>query len=57
MGGVVIDDRVGVQVYDRSSTVEYFDSYAFTRSDHIYNEVNLETHNKKARRQFNEATF
>ena len=55
--GVMMDDRVGVQVYDPSLTAEHFDCYAFTQSDNIYKEVNLETHDKKAKRQVSEATF
>ena len=55
--GVMIDDRVGVQVYDPQSAEEHFDSYAFAQSDRIYKDVHLETHDQKAKRQVNEATF
>ena len=55
--GVMIDDRVGVQVYDAKVKKAEFDTFAFARSDDIYKAVNLETHSKKAKREVDEATF
>ena len=55
--GVMIDDRVGVQVLGPTKPDDCFDTVAFSQSNKIYAKVKLETHDKKAKRKVNEATF
>ena len=54
----MIDDRVGVQIYDRKNPEgSTFDRFAFEASDIAYERAGLERHPKKEKRRVDNACF
>ena len=56
--GIMIDDRIGVQIYNRRAASKIlYDEVAFEKSDVAYAKVGLERHKGKAKRKEHDGSF